>query len=85
MSEQDDYSLTFRERAIIDSTAKAVIVSMRDTFPSLSGSNISWRDFGYSLAKGAAAMVLGFIALAALWATLNYLKAGAPPVPGITH
>lgn len=85
MSEQDDYSLTFRERAMIEATASAVISKMRESFPSLGASSVSWTDFGYSLAKGAAQIVLGFIALAALWATITYLKAGAPAVTGITH
>lgn len=85
MSEKDDYSLTFRERAMIEATASSVIQKMQEKFPNLGSSAISWRDFGYSLAKGSAAMILGFIALAALWATVQYLKAGAPSVPGVTH
>lgn len=85
MSEQDDYSLTFRERAMIESTASAVVQKMRESFPTLGSNGASWTDFGYSLAKGAAQIVLGFVALAALWATITYLKAGAPAVPGVTH
>jgi len=46
---------------------------------------ISWPDFWYSLAKGAAAIVLGFIGLAVLWSLIQYLKAGAPAIPGVTH
>lgn len=82
MSEQDDYSLTFRERAVIEATALRVVEKIRE-IPF--GSNPSWRDFWYSIAKGAAAALLGFIMLAVLWATLNYLKAGAPAVTGLTH
>lgn len=85
MSEQDDYSLTFRERAMIEATASSVIQKMRESFPSLGTSQVSWTDFGYSLAKGAAQIVLGFIALAVLWAIITYVKAGAPAVPGVTH
>ncbi len=85
MSEPDDYSLTFRERAIIEATANKVVQKLVDRFPSMGNSNISWGDFLYSLAKGAAAMVLGFVALASLWAVVAYLKAGAPSVPGVTH
>lgn len=85
MSEQDEYSLTFRERAVIESTASAVVRKMLEKFPSLGTNGASWADFWYSLAKGAAQIVLGFIALAALWATITYLKAGAPAVPGVTH
>ncbi len=85
MSEQDDYSLTFRERAIIESTATGVVNKMREAFPSLGSSGASWTDFGYSLAKGAAQIVLGFIALAVLWAVITYLKSGAPTLNGVTH
>jgi len=117
-----DEPITYREQAIIEATAKAVMDKLTETYkPDEYGKkafnetledffgnmtadvhirhhdwvanasvgrttqDISWRDFFYSLAKGAAAVVLGFIALAVLWAVLQYIKAGAPSVNGLTH
>jgi len=83
MSKPDDYTWSFREREMMETIANKVVDKMAVRFPSLgdSNQNISWADFLYSLAKGSAAMILGFIALASLWAVVQYVKAGAPVVP----
>lgn len=110
-----DEPITYRERAIIEATAKAVMDKLTETYrpeeygkEALKGTlddyfsgitaethlkhhtwvadassgratqDISWKDFWYSLAKGSSAMILGFVALAVLWAVITYLKAGAP-------
>lgn len=86
MNAPDEYSLTFREQAIIEATAKRVVSLWAERYPSLhTEQNISWTDFFYSLAKGAAGMIVAFALLACLYAVIQYIKAGAPPVPGVTH
>lgn len=92
MSGPDDSTFTFREQALMDEqaerTAKKTVQVWAEKFPRLAqtaGSDPSWKDFWYSLAKGSAAVILGFIGLAVLWAVIQYLKAGAPSVPGVTH
>lgn len=88
MSPPDDSSLTFREQAIIEATARRVVEMWAEKYPNLAqhlDESISWKDFFYSLAKGSAGMILAFILLACLWAVIQYLKAGAPAVPGVTH
>ena len=121
MSGQDE-PISYREKAIIEATADAVMQKLTETYrPEEYGKEafkqtlddyfagitaethlrhhnwvadastgrttqeISWKDFWYSLAKGSAAMVLGFIALAVLWAIISYIKAGAPPLAGVSH
>lgn len=92
MSGQDDSTFTFREQALMDEQAKRsaqkTIELWAKTYPKLAqatGEEPSWKDFFYSLAKGSAAVVLGFIGLAVLWAVIQYLKAGAPAIPGVSH
>jgi hypothetical protein len=121
MSGQDE-PITFREKAIIEATAKATTEAvmekltttydpseygrkfMDDYFSGITAEthithhkwianastgratqDISWADFWYSLAKGAAAVVVGFIGLAVLWAVIQYLRAGVPTIPGVGH
>lgn len=88
MSGPDDSTFTFREQALMDEQARRTVDMWAQKFPRLAqnaGMDPSWKDFLYSLAKGSAAVILGFIGLAVLWAVIQYLKAGAPSVPGVTH
>lgn len=88
MATQDDSTFTFKEQALIEAIAQRSVKLWAERYPNLAqvaDTTVSWRDFLYSLAKQTGGIVLAFVALAVLWAVINYIRAGAPAVPGVSH